>query len=118
GIGTSTFKPLAVFGGAFGWGLKRNVLALYKFLCCTYDPGDAIYGFGFSRGAFTIRVLVGLIDSEGLLRYRNYDRSPITERALTHYAAAAYRAYRKERCSALLALLGRPLRDAFLAMRD
>lgn len=119
GIGTSSFKPLAVLGGAFGWGLKRNVLGLYKFLCRTYEPGDLVYGFGFSRGAFTIRVLVGLIDSEwGLVRYRNADGSAITERALTHYAAAAYRAYRKQRCSAPLALVGRLLRDAFLTVHD
>ena len=32
GVGMSVFKPLAVLGGAFGWGLKRNVLSLYKFL--------------------------------------------------------------------------------------
>jgi uncharacterized protein (DUF2235 family) len=118
GIGTSTFKSLAVLGGAFGWGLKRNVLGLYKFLCRTYEPGDLVYGFGFSRGAFTIRVLIGLIDREGLVRYRKADRSAITERALTHYAAAAYRAYRKQRCSAPLALVGRLLRDTFLMVHD
>jgi uncharacterized protein (DUF2235 family) len=33
GVGTSSFKPLAILGGAFGWGLKRNVLDIYKFLC-------------------------------------------------------------------------------------
>jgi uncharacterized protein (DUF2235 family) len=54
GVGTSSFKPLAILGGAFGWGLKRNVLDIYKFLCVNYKAGDKIYGFGFSRGAFTI----------------------------------------------------------------
>ena len=49
GVGTSSIKPLAVFGGAVGWGLKRNVLSLYTFLCGNYQPGDRIYGFGFSR---------------------------------------------------------------------
>ena len=67
GVGTSTNKYLAAIGGAFGWGLKRNVINLFKFVCRNYEPGDAIYGFGFSRGAFTIRVLVGLIESEGLV---------------------------------------------------
>ena len=33
GVGTSAFMPLALLGGAFGWGLKRNVLDLYTFLC-------------------------------------------------------------------------------------
>ncbi len=61
GVGTSAFKPLALLGGAFGWGLKRNVLHLYDFLCQQWEPGDQIYIFGFSRGAFTGRVLAGLI---------------------------------------------------------
>src|ERR1700751_4089373 len=62
GVGTSSFKPLAILGGAFGYGLKRNVIDLYKFACrnCR-SADDSIYGFGFSRGAFTIRIMTGLI---------------------------------------------------------
>lgn len=73
GVGTSSFLPFAMLGGAIGWGLKRNVLSLYRFACQNYvyggggDGADAIYAFGFSRGAFTIRVLIGLIDSQGLI---------------------------------------------------
>jgi uncharacterized protein (DUF2235 family) len=67
GVGTSSFKPLALVGGAFGWGLKRNVRDLYTFLCRNYRQGDRIFVFGFSRGAFTVRVLVGLIDSQGVI---------------------------------------------------
>lgn len=70
GVGTSSFKPLRLLGGAFGVGLRRNVLRLYRFLCEHYDPGDRIYLFGFSRGAFTIRVLVGLICEQGIIRTR------------------------------------------------
>lgn len=70
GVGTSTNRYLAAIGGAFGWGLKRNVIDLYKFVCRNYDSdATEIYGFGFSRGAFTIRVLMGLITSEGLVRF-------------------------------------------------
>src|SRR4249919_3017856 len=62
GVGTSSFKPLAILGGAFGYGLKRNVLDLYKFACRNFhDKDDETFGFGFSRGAFTMRVVVGLI---------------------------------------------------------
>ena len=68
GVGTESFKPLALLGGAIGLGLKRNVLDLYTFLCRNYQPGDRIHGFGFSRGAFTIRTLVGLIASQGVVR--------------------------------------------------
>ena len=69
GVGNSSFKPLAVLGGALGFGLARNVRDLYGFLCRMYQPGDRIYAFGFSRGAFTIRVLVGLISNQGIVRY-------------------------------------------------
>src|ERR1700680_2568829 len=70
GVGTSSFKPLAILGGVFGYGLKRNVIDLYKFVCRNWDKnsGDEIYGFGFSRGAFTIRVVAGLILNQGLVQ--------------------------------------------------
>jgi uncharacterized protein (DUF2235 family) len=68
GVGTSNFRPLRLLGGIFGIGLKKNVLRLYAFLCRNYNPGDKIYCFGFSRGAFTIRLLVGLITGQGILR--------------------------------------------------
>src|SRR3977135_2929711 len=62
GVGTSSFKPWAVLGGAFVFCLKRNVLDISKFVCRNYrGDTDDIYGFGFSRGAFTIRVVMGLI---------------------------------------------------------
>ncbi|TPV99862.1 MAG: hypothetical protein USCAAHI_00729 [Beijerinckiaceae bacterium] len=66
GVGTSSVKLLRILGLALGIGVKRNVLNLYKFLCRNYSEGDQIWAFGFSRGAFTIRVLVGLIYREGL----------------------------------------------------
>ena len=67
GVGTSNFKPLALLGGIFGIGLQDNVLRLYAFLCRNYQPGDRIYVFGFSRGAFTIRLLVALVADRGVL---------------------------------------------------
>ncbi|UPT97723.1 DUF2235 domain-containing protein [Bradyrhizobium barranii subsp. apii] len=90
GVGTSSFLPLAILGGVFGWGLKRNVLNLYKFLCRNYQAGDKIYGFGFSRGAFTIRVAIGLILDQGLVNFAN-------EGELDRKTKAAYRAYRQAR---------------------
>ena len=67
GVGTSGFRPLRLLGGAFGWGLSRNVRHLYEFLCRHYREGDHIYIFGFSRGAFTARTLAGLIARCGVL---------------------------------------------------
>lgn len=88
GVGSSSFKPLALLGGALGFGLARNVRDLYAYLCRMYRPGDRIYAFGFSRGAFTIRVLVGLIAAEGIVNY------PGSEAELRRLVAAAYRRYR------------------------
>lgn len=58
GVGTSSVKVLRILGLALGVGVKRNVLNLYKFLCRNYTKDDRIWAFGFSRGAYTIRVLV------------------------------------------------------------
>jgi uncharacterized protein (DUF2235 family) len=91
GVGTSSFKPWAILGGAFGFGLRRNVIALYKFACRNYhDADDELFGFGFSRGAFTIRIVMGMVDSQGLIQADN-------EAELDSLAKAAYRAYRRDR---------------------
>jgi uncharacterized protein (DUF2235 family) len=87
GVGTSQFKPFEIIGLALGFGVKRRVLALYKFLCLNYQNDDKIFAFGFSRGAFTIRVLVGMIAREGLVKAES-------EEELDRNAHAAYRAYR------------------------
>ena len=93
GVGTSGFKPLAIVGGAFGWGLKRNVLDLYKFACRNFrHDSDEIYALGFSRGAFTIRIVTGLILEQGLIRAG-------TEQELDHKARQAYREFRRENFS-------------------
>jgi uncharacterized protein (DUF2235 family) len=108
GVGTSSFKPLAIAGGAFGWGLKRNVLDLYSFLCTNYREGDRIFCFGFSRGAFTVRVLAGLIVNEGIV-IPNED-------GIRGRVKTAYRAYRRKRFHSALRLetIGRALRDVFM----
>jgi hypothetical protein len=72
GVGTERLKFLRIMGGAFGFGLMANVLELYKFLCRTYDEHDKIYLFGFSRGAYTVRVLVGLLDECGLIQRSDF----------------------------------------------
>ena len=134
GVGTSSFKPLAILGGAFGFGLKRNVLDIYKFACRNYCShldylrleaaaakaenraercgpyqGDDIFGFGFSRGAFTMRVVNGLICEQGLVSYR-------TEEELDKKVAAAYRQHRAEsfRSKFQIEWLFRKLRNLFL----
>lgn len=56
-----------VMGGVFGQGLDDNIRLAYEWLIENYNPGDEIFIFGFSRGAFTARSLAGLIAIEGIL---------------------------------------------------
>jgi len=91
GVGTQTFLPLKLLGGAFGFGLARNVRNLYKELVRIYDPGDRIYLFGFSRGAFTARSLAGMIAKCGVL-----DREKLpTSVSLQDAVQKAYKTYRR-----------------------
>ena len=56
-----------VKGLAFGAGLDENVFDAYRYLMATYEEGDKVFLFGFSRGAFTVRVLAGMLHGVGLL---------------------------------------------------
>jgi len=120
GVGTSSFKPLALLGGGFGWGLKRNVLDLYTFLCRNYEPGAQIYAFGFSRGAFTIRVVLGFVANQGLVRHSLSGGSRLPESELQRLAKQAYRTYRAERFHSVLHVerLFRFVRNAFTKIAD
>lgn len=65
GVGTSGYDHIR--GGAFGHGLDRDIRSGYRWLVENYRPGDRVYVFGFSRGAYTARSLVGMIRNAGLL---------------------------------------------------
>ncbi|GLQ87717.1 T6SS phospholipase effector Tle1-like catalytic domain-containing protein [Dyella flagellata] len=54
-------------GGAFGSGVEQNVRELYRAIVYNYAPGDELYLFGFSRGAFTVRTLSGFMNFAGLI---------------------------------------------------
>ncbi len=73
GVGTSGFLD-SLTGGGFGHGLELNVEQAYRFLVHNYRPGDKIYIFGFSRGAYTARSLAGLIRQCSILKKRNAGR--------------------------------------------
>jgi uncharacterized protein (DUF2235 family) len=66
GVGTGRFDRL--LGGAFGLGIKQKILDAYRFLMSTYEPGDELFFFGFSRGAYTVRSTFGLMRNSGLLK--------------------------------------------------
>jgi uncharacterized protein (DUF2235 family) len=93
GVGTlarpdpfTKFKQDAVanLGLAFGYGFDENVLKAYEFLIKYHEDGDNIYLFGFSRGAYTVRVLAALIHKIGLLAPQQ-----------TNLAGAALTAYKQ-----------------------
>lgn len=54
--------------GLCGIGIDKNILDAYRFIIHNYVKGDEIFLFGFSRGAYTVRSLVGLIRNSGILQ--------------------------------------------------
>jgi len=76
GVGTGVADKLS--GGVYGAGLSANVRAAYAFLAHNWDPnpGDEIFFFGFSRGAYTARSIAGLVTNLGLLTKRGMDWFP------------------------------------------
>lgn len=72
-----------ILGGGFGFGLSHNILKAYRFIVHNYLEGDEIYLFGFSRGAYTVRSLAGLLNKVGLL-----------SKGHAFYMPEAYRLYR------------------------
>lgn len=63
--------------GATGRGIHKNILDGYRYIVQNYASGDRIYLFGFSRGAYTVRALCGLINNCGILK--RHDAKRITE---------------------------------------
>jgi uncharacterized protein (DUF2235 family) len=111
GVGNEDFKPLKLFAGITGFGLARNVRLLYKSLVRVYDPGDSIFLFGFSRGAFTVRTLASVISICGILDIRGL---PTTE-ALDLAVHKAYRVYRQAYHTKLATLLGHKANQKLIA---
>lgn len=81
GLGTDRLK---MTGGITGAGIDKNIMDCYRFLVHNFDPGDRLYFFGVSRGAYTVRSLAGFIRNSGLLR-----------RPHAHKIPEAFRLYRK-----------------------
>jgi uncharacterized protein (DUF2235 family) len=87
--GLGTRGPMdKVTGGAFGAGIEDNVRNLYRSIVYNYEPGDELYFFGFSRGAFTVRTLAGFMNLVGLV-----------EKDDDYYVPEIYRCYEKNKGS-------------------
>ncbi|MBD8078203.1 DUF2235 domain-containing protein [Cellulosimicrobium arenosum] len=79
GVGSQGYLVDRLLGGAFGYGLTRNVVEGYRHLALNYEPGDEIYVFGFSRGAYTARSVVGMMATVGLLTQDALARDQLCE---------------------------------------
>lgn len=82
--GVGTARSERIRGGAFGRGMMTNIREAYRFLIFNYEPGDHIFAFGFSRGAFTARSFVSFIRHAGIL---NVSSAKEIEKAIELYKA-------------------------------
>ncbi|WP_281557747.1 DUF2235 domain-containing protein [Thalassomonas sp. RHCl1] len=65
--GVGTYNASDRMMGIFGKGIGQNIIDAYRFIAHNYQEGDDIYCFGFSRGAYTVRALGGMLHTVGLL---------------------------------------------------
>lgn len=85
GIGTGPSWVSQRIDGAFGRGMLRIIRAAYRFLIFNYEPGDEIYAFGFSRGAYTARSFIGFIRHAGIV---DIARASMIDQAIEIYRSA------------------------------
>lgn len=73
GVGVEGSKIKRLYEGATGVGIVNNIMQAYLYIIENYEIGDELFLFGFSRGAFTVRSLSGLIRNSGILdkKYTN-----------------------------------------------
>ena len=94
GVGTETFRPMSIVGMVFSYGITKDLETLYSRLIQVYEPGDRMYFFGFSRGAFTIRTLAYILDRCGIADRRDDNgdlHTPEKIQELAHKAVDAYK---------------------------
>jgi uncharacterized protein (DUF2235 family) len=75
-------KTTKLMGMAFGYGLADDICNAYVFLMKNYEPGDRVFLFGFSRGAYTVRAVASLLKMYGLIRKDNESMVPYATRLM------------------------------------
>ena len=118
GVGTHDLRWLRLLGGASGWGLSRNIREAYAFLAMNYKPGDKVYLFGFSRGAFTVRSLAGVINHCGLMRPEAVMDAGKHRRRVLKLILKAYRSIDKERRGKFLGKVCEVLKNTNSCFRE
>jgi uncharacterized protein (DUF2235 family) len=122
GVGQGVFNTATrLIGGGLGRGLEEKILNAYQFLCLNYCPGDRIYIFGFSRGAYTARSLGGFLRKCWILRRENASDA---DDALRLYRSdqlkpdsPELKAFRLEKCHPAEPFLGGRTSDPVTAAR-
>jgi uncharacterized protein (DUF2235 family) len=79
-----------LLGLAFGYGIAADLRDCYEFLMNNYEEGDRVFLFGFSRGAFMVRALAGMLHMVGLLRKGNNHLVPFAVDLLKRSAPTAF----------------------------
>ncbi|EGX96797.1 peptidoglycan binding domain containing protein [Cordyceps militaris CM01] len=90
GVGTGSNTIDTLTGGAFGLGLTQRVREAYAFLCANYMDGDEIILLGWSRGAFTVRSVAGIIGNLGLLTRQGMESFVPVFKDMQHWKDARY----------------------------
>ncbi|MEM6333720.1 MAG: DUF2235 domain-containing protein [Planctomycetota bacterium] len=67
GVGSDSRGVRRMAEGALGWGIDRLIEEAYRFIVANYQKGDEICLFGYSRGAYAVRSLAGLIGAVGVV---------------------------------------------------
>lgn len=93
GVGTDGGWVQRLKEGGIGEGLARNIQSAYRWLASNWKPGDRVYLFGFSRGAYTVRSLAGMISACGLLDPAGLEEAAVWKRVAT----AFLQGYRKRK---------------------
>jgi uncharacterized protein (DUF2235 family) len=88
GVGAEPDIVKRLLGGAIGLGLKQIVQDAYRSVVGAYEHGDELYLIGFSRGAYAVRALAGMIGISGILRAPHGSNSDSVEAAWQNYRAS------------------------------
>ena len=79
---TTGRKVTKLLGLAIGYGLETDIRDAYVFLMNHFKPGDRVFLFGFSRGAYTVRSVTALLHMYGLIRPGNEPLVPYAIRMM------------------------------------
>ena len=121
GIGTEGGRVKQVLDGAFGGSLEDHIRNVYLWLAENYEDGAQVYLLGFSRGAFTVRCVAGMLNGPGLVKFG----TDASLRAKREAVGRAYEAYGNNKESVRVHMRddefwldGRPVPVRFLGVWD